>query len=117
MKNNITEDIGRRLADIRKSKNMTQDQLAELAHVSPSEVSRIERGINSASLETIMNFCNALEIGLPGLFQETPCEYTINIPTDTPNLQDVISLISSMDKKHYKYIMEIIIIYKSSHQD
>ena len=42
MKNEITQKIGRRMADIRKSKQLTQEQLANLAHVSPSEVSRIE---------------------------------------------------------------------------
>lgn len=114
--NDISKYIGRRLANIRRAKNLTQDQLAKLAHVSPSEVSRIERGINSANIETILNFCNALEIGFPRLFQETS-EYNFNVSSDAPNLQDVISLVASMDQKHYKYIMELIIVYKSSHQD
>ncbi|MDO4678898.1 MAG: helix-turn-helix transcriptional regulator [Eubacteriales bacterium] len=114
MKNEITQKIGRRMADIRKSKQLTQEQLANLAHVSPSEVSRIERGINSASVETLLNFCNALDVGLDSLLYDF---FSRENPVRNPDTKQIMALIDSLDEKHFKYIKEIIIIYKASHQD
>ena len=53
--------LGRRIRELRRQKNMTQAQLAELTGVSTSFVGHIERGTRILSIETFAHFCTALE--------------------------------------------------------
>jgi transcriptional regulator with XRE-family HTH domain len=49
------------LRRVRQLKLMTQKQLAEKAHVSPTTVMQIERG-HAAQFETIKKLCDALGV-------------------------------------------------------
>ena len=60
-KNNIA--IGERIKEIRLSKNMTQEVLAEKVNLgSAQQISDIERGLCGLSVTKLMEFCKALEI-------------------------------------------------------
>lgn len=54
--------IGKRIKDIRKNKNKTQEKLAEFLDVSTVYVSRIERGTTKVNLETLIKICEFLNI-------------------------------------------------------
>ena len=56
--------IGHRIIEQRKTKNLTQENLAEAIGVSVGYVSRVERGIDSVSLKRLAEIANALEIDL-----------------------------------------------------
>ena len=47
---------GDRLKDLRKNKNMSQDELANVVGVSKSSISCYEKGTRTPSLETILDF-------------------------------------------------------------
>ena len=47
----------------RKERGMTQEQLAEKVGIDPNSISRIERGRLIPALPTLIDICNALEIG------------------------------------------------------
>ena len=47
--------LGKRLREIRKRKNLKQEQLAELINVEPASISNIENGRNFPSLQTLEN--------------------------------------------------------------
>lgn len=55
------QDFGRRIREARKAKGMTQDELADKIGVSGSFLGHIERGTRVASLDTLVDLCNALE--------------------------------------------------------
>ena len=59
--------IGKRIKDIRKSRGLTQAQLAELSGVEPSNISHIERAATKLSLPTLINIANALGSSLDEL--------------------------------------------------
>ncbi len=59
--------IGRRIREIRKSKNLTQAQLAEMSQVEPSNISHIERAATKLSLPTLVRIANALAVSLDEL--------------------------------------------------
>lgn len=60
-KNNIA--IGERIKEIRLSKNMTQEMLADKVNLgSAQQISDIERGLCGLSVTKLMEFCKALEI-------------------------------------------------------
>ena len=47
----------------RKERGMTQEELAEKINIAPNSISRIERGMLLPALPTLVDICNALEIG------------------------------------------------------
>ena len=49
--------IGKRIKEVRLSKGLTQEYLAEQLDIDPSFVSRIENGHNKGSLETYAKIC------------------------------------------------------------
>ena len=56
--------IGKRIREVRKSKNLTQEKLSELAGIEPSNMSHIERAATKVSLPTLIKICNALGVTL-----------------------------------------------------
>lgn len=52
--------VGQRLRAIRKKRGFTQEQLAEMAGISPQHCSGIETGAAKVSLPALIQLCNAL---------------------------------------------------------
>ena len=52
--------VGQRLRAIRKKRGYTQEQLAEMAGISPQHCSGIETGAAKVSLPALVQLCNAL---------------------------------------------------------
>lgn len=65
---NLKEAFGQRLKEIRKSKNYTQETLAEMIDLSPRQLIRIENGQNFPSADTIGKLSLFLGVGLDNLF-------------------------------------------------
>ncbi|MCH4890373.1 helix-turn-helix domain-containing protein [Acidaminobacter sp. JC074] len=63
-------NIGKKIADIRKSKNMTIKELSERANVTASMLSQLERGLANPSINTLKTIAQALEIQLFTFFIE-----------------------------------------------
>ena len=53
--------IGRKIKEIRISKNLTQEYVATIADVNVSHISNIENNRVKISLPTLVNVCNALD--------------------------------------------------------
>lgn len=58
------EVIGVKIRELRKAKGWTQERLAELAGIEPSNLSHIERAATKLSLPTLVGIANALEATL-----------------------------------------------------
>lgn len=54
MKTGTTDSISTRIAGLRKSRNMTQEKLAEMLNVSPKHISHVERGCANLSIENLI---------------------------------------------------------------
>jgi transcriptional regulator with XRE-family HTH domain len=65
---NLKEAFGLQLREIRKSKNYTQEKLAEMLDLSPRQLIRIENGENFPSAETLGKISLLLNVGLEKLF-------------------------------------------------
>ena len=65
---NLKEAFGSRLKEIRKSKKITQESLAELLDLSQRQLIRIENGENFPSSETISKISLVLGVELASLF-------------------------------------------------
>lgn len=63
--------IGKRIKGIRLMRGITQEKLAETVNISVPHVSRIENGWASPSLQTLVDICNALDITIDSLMQDS----------------------------------------------
>lgn len=59
-----TEKVGERIRTIRESKRLTQDQLADLAGLRQSHISRLEGGLHSPSHKTLQAIALALGVNV-----------------------------------------------------
>lgn len=53
--------IGKRLGDLRRVRNLTSEQLAELCGIDNTHIRHIESGSQSPSLGLLIRLCNALK--------------------------------------------------------
>ena len=66
----IKEEFGKRLAQMRKERKISQEQLAELSGLNRPYISGIEQGKRNVSLEVIVSLAKALGIQTKELFEE-----------------------------------------------
>ena len=59
---NIKVLLGKRIKELRKNRNYTQEKLAELAGIEIPSLSNIENGKNYPSNDTLENLSKALEV-------------------------------------------------------
>lgn len=67
-KTNLKVKFGGKLRQIRRLKNLTQEQLAEATGISVEFVSNIERGINAPSFDTLEKLAEVLNVSYVDLF-------------------------------------------------
>lgn len=58
-----------KLKEVRNLKDLTQFKLSELTGVSKSEISRIERGESSPTMDQMEYFATALDVKINDLFE------------------------------------------------
>ncbi|GAO22707.1 helix-turn-helix domain-containing protein [Alicycliphilus sp. B1] len=63
----LEELLGARIADLRKSRQWTQAQLAERIEVEPETISRFERGATVPSLHTLEKLAQSLKVSIGDL--------------------------------------------------
>ena len=92
----ILQIIGKNIRSIRLSKGITQEAMAEKLNKSINFVSLLEKGSSGASLQTLVNICNILEVDANCIFNGL---LTYNIKEKDRYIIDNISAFSDKDKK------------------
>lgn len=67
----VIKDVGRRLAELRRERGLTQEQLAERLRMAPTNLQRIELGMQNLTLRTLVRVANELEVK-PAALLEPP---------------------------------------------
>ena len=70
----LRTQFGRRLRAIRRSRDVTQEKLAEYCDLSPEYISHIERGRASPSFDVIAGLSDELDVDPQSLFDFTGLE-------------------------------------------
>lgn len=65
-------DIGKRIRNLRKARDLSVKELAEQAYISDSYLRDIENGISNPSLDKLTTTCAALNISLSEFFGGVP---------------------------------------------
>ena len=68
----LVRSVGRRIAELRRNKDLTQAEFAELLGVSVQWVSRAEVGHENLTISTMAKVANALGVQVVVLFDELP---------------------------------------------
>ncbi|MFB5268194.1 helix-turn-helix domain-containing protein [Paenibacillus enshidis] len=68
MSSSFAEQIGAKIRFLRKSKNWTQDQLAEISGTTASYIGQIERGEKDFRIHTIERIAKSLDMSVYDLF-------------------------------------------------
>lgn len=95
-------DIGRRIRRERKRQNLSQQSLAELANLSPTNISHIERGATKLSLPTLVSISNALAVTPNDLLSDSieECHDIL--------LEELSELLKCCRPRNMKIIVEIV---------
>jgi transcriptional regulator with XRE-family HTH domain len=64
----LRKKLGRRIAELRRLRKLTQEQLAEAVGCSVEFVSLVERGVNAPSVAGLEKFSKALKVQVRELF-------------------------------------------------
>lgn len=111
MKNNT---IGKRIAEARINRNITQEHLEELSGLSVSTISRIETGKYMPTIENLLKLSEILDVGLDYFLYDL---LPHNKDIQSLAIQDAISIMNQMAERQTEYIVKILKIYQASHQD
>lgn len=98
--------IGKNLRDIRLSKGLTQEYVANKVDVNTSHISNIENSRVKVSLTTLVNICNTLE---------TTVDYVLNneyADSDSVLNQNILNELQKCDKEVKERVLKIIQILK-----
>ena len=63
--------LGKRIAQYRNRKGLTQEQLGEVVHLVSKYISRVEKGVSRPSLDTIVDIANVLGVTSDMLLQDS----------------------------------------------
>jgi len=64
----ILKNLGKKLRELRQSKNISQEKFAEITEIDRTYISGLERGKRNPSYLILKRICDALETNLNNLF-------------------------------------------------
>lgn len=70
--NNTKKLLGKRIQELRKSKKLTQEELAEMVGIGTPNISYFETGKFSPSVETLEKLAKALDVEIYELYMFNP---------------------------------------------
>lgn len=87
MNDEITIAMGKRLKELRKSKHLTQDNIADMLNISQKTISSAERGLYRLSLEYLLEYCSIFNCSLDYIVSGKTHDSAISkLPTEIYNI-------------------------------
>ncbi|MCL6557694.1 MAG: helix-turn-helix domain-containing protein [Firmicutes bacterium] len=88
-------DVGKRIKQLRKAKNISERELAELTSISQPVINRLENNNRSADVDSIERICSALGITLAEFFADQAPE----MPPDIRRLVDLANRLTPKQRE------------------
>lgn len=104
----LKEKLGKRIQEIRKSKNLTQEKLAEMIGIDTPNLSNIERGKRFVSSDTLEQIIKSLNVKEKDLFDFE------HIKSKNELINSINNILNESDIKEIEYFYRMINIYKES---
>lgn len=104
----LKEKLGKRIQEIRKSKKLTQEKLAEMIGIDTPNLSNIERGKRFVSSDTLEKIIKSLNVKEKDLFDFE------HIKSKNELINSINKILNEFDMKEIEYFYRMINIYKES---
>ncbi len=65
----VEKQLGKRIAELRRARGLSQEQLAAKARYSTEFISLVERGLNAPSVAGLARIAKALKVDIKQLFE------------------------------------------------
>ncbi|MHC0037907.1 helix-turn-helix domain-containing protein [Pseudoneobacillus sp. C159] len=101
---NLVKIVGEQIRIIRKNKELSQEELAEISGLHNTHIGKIERGEMNLTLESLVKVTKALGVSLEEFF--SLIDPKLNV--DNEVLLKLIELIKSRSLKEQSKILEIL---------
>lgn len=95
--------LGLRIREVRKTRQLSQEKLAEKVGVDPKQISRIEGGKSAPSLDTLEAIAKHLQVEMKDLF-----DFQHLVPEEKIEDQ-VLRLLGLMDEERKKLAIRMLI--------
>lgn len=102
----ILKVLGKRIANLRKQKGMSQEEFADVSGKMINTISNIERGLSDPKVTTLMSIAKALNISMEELFSENKQEQASKVLPQ--NIVAIIQILQRQDDKTLKVIQKQI---------
>lgn len=100
--------LGARIAELRKAKNITQIQMAELLGVSQQTINSYEVGRRRVPVSALPQLANALMISIEEVLGETTQHNKNSKRGPAPKLQRQVEIISQLPKTKQKLATDLL---------
>ena len=101
-------EIGQRIRRIRKSRGLSQEQLAELVGISTTHMSHIETANTKLSLPVFIQIAEVLEVQTDTLLYDQPRDSVDS------SMSTIAAVLESCDAKQARFIAEMVKAAKQS---
>ena len=98
----IKPKLGARIRELRKARNITQEQLVEMIGSDVNNLSRIENGKKFMSAEKLAKIADALDADIKDLFDFG------HILSDKELKKEIVSSVNTLSSKQLKYIYKTL---------
>lgn len=106
MNKNLLDNIGPRIAEIRRTKKITQEELAAALDVTPKHISHIENSTSSLSLKNLIQFCKLYDCSLDYIvFGKEGNEALSKLP------EDIVKILNTGSKSDIDRLNRYLNIY------
>ena len=95
------DTLGQKIKQIRKSKNLTQFQLAELAGINEKHISKIETGVYFPTYNTLKKILTALNLNIDDVELDFSKFQTSDNPFYIKSLQILNSATTQQEHEYY----------------
>ncbi len=103
--------LGRRIAQLRRQRKLTQEQLAEVADVTNNYISHIENCRSIPSLETVMKLCDALQV--------TPDTLLLGASTQSPGYleEEIVQKLAGCSPRERRLVNGFLDLLRTERED
>lgn len=101
--------IGKRIKELRNSRDMVQEVLAERIGVSWSTISRLERGDSMVSIDKLLAIAEALGTGIDSILYDFISNDESSDDLTTRQLKYVLQLLNQKQKEYFLKNMQLFV--------
>ncbi|MEK3786363.1 MULTISPECIES: helix-turn-helix domain-containing protein [Paenibacillus] len=102
----LLELVGSRIRDLRKTKDLSQEALAEKAGFNPSYIGFIERAERNISLKNLEKIAHALDVGVNELF--TYVQENASLSSEDANMKHLVTLLRTREPEEIAMALSVL---------